>query len=625
MLSKRILIPFFIITICLITFLTERNFCHGALILEGQFLEHGKKMGAERIVKMTLRIYNDEFGGQLLFEEKQEIVAGSEKALFTFEKGNITVRKRTSVLNAETLWVEVESNGQIMSPRLSLAEIDKINNLTSISMSLAEVSLRTAGEPSMLIDSSGVTFTDSVSSAGVVKAYNTDSLYGYGIHGEATGIFGRGVHGVASNSGDYTNFGGYFTALGNQGWGVYGYSAGSDGRGVCGEAAGSASNSKNYGGYFTAAGTLGTGVYGEATGNGTGYGGYFVATEIGGTAVYGTGAKAGGYFLCSAGSGNAVYGHATSTTDYVSNCGGYFSAASLKGKGVYGSVTNTGNGTNYGGYFSAAGMSGRGVYGEATNTGNVENYGGYFIADGESGTGVFGSSTGASGIGIIGHSAGAGSWGIRGNSEGDTGQGVHGTAYGENGIGVYGAGGGYDFYAGSSGSSTTDYGTFTGAHDVRFADLMPEKVDSGMIVSVTGRVAVPPPDAGGEPISSTLPSVVLSSQVKDKNIFGVIVKEGPLPFAHWYRGTQKERFGIVNALGEGRVWVSNINGPVMVGDYITSSRIPGYGQRQEDDLLHSYTVGKVTETIDWQKPCKTVIFEGRKIKLHLICVVYTSG
>ena len=157
MFTKRILTIFFIIAICLIASLTKRNLCHAALILEGQLYEHGEKLSAEQTVKMTLRIYDEEFNGQLLFEENQEIDSGPKKSLFTFEKGDITVRKRTSNLATESLWVEVESNGQVMTPRLNLAEIGTVVDLTGGNLSLVESSLRTAGEPTLVIDDTGVT------------------------------------------------------------------------------------------------------------------------------------------------------------------------------------------------------------------------------------------------------------------------------------------------------------------------------------------------------------------------------------------------------------------------------------------------------------------------------------
>ena len=37
------------------------------------------------------------------------------------------------------------------------------------------------------------------------------------------------------------------------------------------------------------------------------------------------------------------------------------------------------------------------------------------------------------------------------------------------------------------------------------------------------------------------------------------------------------------------IWVCNINGNLENGDYITSSIVTGYGELQDDDLLHNYT------------------------------------
>ena len=47
------------------------------------------------------------------------------------------------------------------------------------------------------------------------------------------------------------------------------------------------------------------------------------------------------------------------------------------------------------------------------------------------------------------------------------------------------------------------------------------------------------------------------------------------------------------------MWVSNANGPVTSGDYITSSILPGYGMVQLDDRLRNYTVSKATMSCDF--------------------------
>ena len=54
----------------------------------------------------------------------------------------------------------------------------------------------------------------------------------------------------------------------------------------------------------------------------------------------------------------------------------------------------------------------------------------------------------------------------------------------------------------------------------------------------------------------------------------------------------------INSLGEGGIWVSNITGEINNGDYITSSIILGYGCKQDDDILHNYTVAKCCTNIN---------------------------
>jgi hypothetical protein len=61
----------------------------------------------------------------------------------------------------------------------------------------------------------------------------------------------------------------------------------------------------------------------------------------------------------------------------------------------------------------------------------------------------------------------------------------------------------------------------------------------------------------------------------------------------------------VYGLGTGVILVTNTNGNIEVGDYICSSTLAGYGERQDDDLLHNYTVAKATEPVDWTKETKT--------------------
>jgi hypothetical protein len=50
------------------------------------------------------------------------------------------------------------------------------------------------------------------------------------------------------------------------------------------------------------------------------------------------------------------------------------------------------------------------------------------------------------------------------------------------------------------------------------------------------------------------------------------------------------------------MWVVNTGGPLESGDYITTSNVAGYGMLQDDDILHNYTVAKITMDCDFNPP-----------------------
>jgi len=285
------------------------------------------------------------------------------------------------------------------------------------------------------------------------------------------------------------------------------------------------------------------------------------------------------------------------------------------GYGVWG-FASAASGTNYGVVGSSASTSGRGVYGLAYAASGT-TYGVYGKNDSTDGRGVYGLASATSGY----------TYGVHGTSASTSGRGVTGQASAISGTnyGVYGASNstsGYDFYAGGSG---TNYGPFTGAHEAKLAENFPQKVEPGLIVVATGQAQRRLNPDGTVNLSSTLPTIKLADQPHDKAVFGVLVAEATLPENHWYEAQEGERFATVNALGEGRVWVTDGNGAIEAGDYITTSAIPGYGQRQDDDLVHSYTLGKAIETVDWDTVTKTVKINGKTFKVYLLAVVYTSG
>ncbi len=91
-------------------------------------------------------------------------------------------------------------------------------------------------------------------------------------------------------------------------------------------------------------------------------------------------------------------------------------------------------------------------------------------------------------------------------------------------------------------------------------------------------------DKDGITIEEAIPIVQLCRVKKDKRVYGVLGSPN--------RANNNKNRLIVNSLGEGAICVCNSNGNIENGDYICSSDILGYGEKQDDDLLHNYSVAK---------------------------------
>ena len=81
-------------------------------------------------------------------------------------------------------------------------------------------------------------------------------------------------------------------------------------------------------------------------------------------------------------------------------------------------------------------------------------------------------------------------------------------------------------------------------------------------------------------INNSYPFIKLANINNDKRVYGVL-------------NIVNTKNYLTNSVGEGGIWVCNVNGNLQNGDYITSSNIAGYGMKQDDDILHSYTVAKI--------------------------------
>ena len=93
-------------------------------------------------------------------------------------------------------------------------------------------------------------------------------------------------------------------------------------------------------------------------------------------------------------------------------------------------------------------------------------------------------------------------------------------------------------------------------------------------------------DKEGITLEDALPIVQLSRKRKDKRVFGV--------FGLPKRSNSRVERMIINSVGEGGIWVVDTNGNIENGDYLQSSNELGYAEKQDDDILHNYTIGKAT-------------------------------
>jgi hypothetical protein len=94
--------------------------------------------------------------------------------------------------------------------------------------------------------------------------------------------------------------------------------------------------------------------------------------------------------------------------------------------------------------------------------------------------------------------------------------------------------------------------------------------------------------------TNTVPMVNLSTVSMDKSWYGVVSNE---------KTDSIDYDTLVDIKGDSRLWVTDTNGPLESGDLITTSNVAtGYAQKQGDDIVRNYTIGKITQDCDFTEP-----------------------
>ena len=181
---------------------------------------------------------------------------------------------------------------------------------------------------------------------------------------------------------------------------------------------------------------------------------------------------------------------------------------------------------------------------------------------------------------------------------------------------------------------------FTGQHrnQSETIDLNKKEECLGFIVVSDGTYASF--NANSITINEALPKVSLASKRNQKSVFGVVsdaedetaeTREYALGnFVSVSNKTVEDTRLVINSIGEGGIWITNVNGNLENGDYITTCEIPGYGMKQDDDLLHNYTVAKITCDCDFnlESPiyiCEEFEHEGTMYKRAFVGCTYHCG
>jgi len=195
--------------------------------------------------------------------------------------------------------------------------------------------------------------------------------------------------------------------------------------------------------------------------------------------------------------------------------------------------------------------------------------------------------------------------------------------------------------------------SFTGEHssmvcDEEYDDLMNYNTDDfiGMVVCSSGKIYNLPYDVDGNTYTKQVdniksvdsqPMTRLSKKYKDKSVLGVIShiekvgkNRNDLNATSWtgcMALDKDERRRIrVASIGEGGIFITNEYGNIENGDYITTSNIAGYATKQDDSIMHNYTIAKATMDceFDIEKPdeYKTKYLGDGIYASYIACIFY---
>ena len=185
----------------------------------------------------------------------------------------------------------------------------------------------------------------------------------------------------------------------------------------------------------------------------------------------------------------------------------------------------------------------------------------------------------------------------------------------------------------------TAFDTFTGFHrcfiqdelfNINNHELFKNDYEGRIVVSI-GKIKTERRDLNEIPdwtifenkeaihIEEAIPIIQLSRKRKDKTVYGVLGSSTR-------KNSSNDRL-IVNSLGEGAIWVVNSNGNLENGDLLQTSDYLGYAEKQDDDIIRNYTIGKIVMDCKFELnspyyKCEVIDAELDLRRAFVACVYY---
>ena len=163
-------------------------------------------------------------------------------------------------------------------------------------------------------------------------------------------------------------------------------------------------------------------------------------------------------------------------------------------------------------------------------------------------------------------------------------------------------------------AGVVSYNAFTGSHFAQTDD----PIERGMLVSFNGKNG----RLEDNPTSEILYGVTKTQRANDPAVLGAYLARQNYSAAELANSVNPH---LVEAVGNGEMWVVDTGRDVAAGDYLVSSAVAGHAMTDPETFDVSHIVARVAEPVDWKTVTDTVQGpDGREHKRALISVLFEN-